>query len=529
MLRSSRVGSYLVASFAAAILLCAFCPQVVKGADVSVIVNPSSGIDSSSCNSDPPCKTIAYAIRSRNANKLYLAAASFQEPTVIINSSSLFVSIIGSNDGSSSTVFDCTRRPSSGPAFSIFNTAVSLSGITFQNCANFDGLKGIGGAVSASGSSVTVSNCTFFNNSAQIGGAIGVASSSLVVSDCDFENNTATCPNAASTATACSAWGGAIGTEESPSVSILGNRFNSNSVNLVLSGVTSPTSKAVGGGGCISVMHNGNVSESRIAIDGNALESCSVQMIGFNDRSTLTGIQFGNTYGGAVSLYYGLKAVDSLVVQNATSAFVNNRCRSSGVTSSAGVAGNAYGGCLSVYVGAWSVSAQGDSRVGSLTVSSMETNISGNTITNCSARRTGVGALGANVYGGGISVAVGAYSWTELVVAAYSSLGLCICVSADGGMPPTSACSHSVKQVDWGANRHPQNKDARHNKQSSGCSAEDLAAIRCRQLVGVFKLPVKHVLYFINFILQTKPVPSPPLRKPAGTLQRRGKPKFKIR
>ena len=60
-------------------------------------------------------------------------------------------------------------------------------------------------------------------------------------------------------------------------------------------------------------------------------------------------------------------------------------------------------------------------------------------------------------------------------------------------------------------------------------SAKDLAAFSRRQLVGVFKLPVKHVSYFITFILQTKSVPSPPLRKPAGTLQRRGKPKFKLK
>jgi hypothetical protein len=87
-----------------------------------------------------------------------------------------------------------------------------------------------------------------------------------------------------------------------------------------------------------------------------------------------------------------------------------------------------------------------------------------------------------------------------------------------------------VKHVDWGV-RHPQNKDARHNKLSSGSSAEDLAALSRRQLPGGFKLPVNHVLYFIvTFILQTKtPVPSPPLRKPAGTLQRRGKPKIKIK
>jgi hypothetical protein len=296
---------------------------------------------------------------------------------------------------------------------------VSISGITFQNCANFEGLngiRGVGGAVSASGSIVTVSDCKFFNNTAQIGGAIGVKSGSLLVSSCVFENNMATCPNAASTTTACSAWGGAIGTEESLSVSIIGNKFSSNAVKLVLNGVTSPTSKAVGGGGCISVMHKGNVSESRVTIDGNSLERCSVQMFGFNDGSATRGIQFGNTYGGAVSLYFGLEAADSLVVQNARSAFVNNECRSSSITGSVGSGGNAYGGCISVYVGTWSVNTQNDSSDGSVTVSGMESNISGNIITNCSTQRTRTTASRsktANVYGGGISVAVGAYSFSS--------------------------------------------------------------------------------------------------------------------
>jgi hypothetical protein len=68
-------------------------------------------------------------------------------------------------------------------------------------------------------------------------------------------------------------------------------------VNLVLNGVTSRTSMAVGGGGCISVMHKGNVSESRVTIDGNSLESCSVQMDGLNPNQGAQGIQYGNTYG----------------------------------------------------------------------------------------------------------------------------------------------------------------------------------------------------------------------------------------
>ena len=68
---------------------------------------------------------------------------------------------------------------------------------------------------------------------------------------------------------------------------------------------------------------------------------------------------------------------------------------------------------MSVYIGSWSVDTQGDSSVGSLKLSSMAANISGNTITNCRALRTGIfSSFGANVYGGGISVAVGAYSYS---------------------------------------------------------------------------------------------------------------------
>jgi hypothetical protein len=173
-------------------------------------------------------------------------------------------------------------------------------------------------------------------------------------------------------------------------------------------------------------MHKGNVSESRVTIDENLLQSCSVQMLSFNFEFSIRGIHFGNSYGGAVSLYYGLEAVDSLVVQNARSAFVNNECRSSSITNSVGTGGNAYGGCLSVYVGPWNINLRlgTPNKVGSLS-SSMQTNISGNTITNCSAQRTSPlniqydprfgdpSSKGANVYGGGISVAVGAYSYSD--------------------------------------------------------------------------------------------------------------------
>jgi hypothetical protein len=164
-------------------------------------------------------------------------------------------------------------------------------------------------------------------------------------------------------------------------------------------------------------MYNLNVSESRVTIYENVLQRCSVLMSGSIDgmaELTTQGIQYGNTYGGAVSLYYGLKAFDSLVVQNVSSAFTNNNCSSSGITSSVGVAGNAYGGCLSVYVGGWKGYTQDNSNIGSLSLSAMQTDLSGNTISDCSARMNHQlsSAFSGNIYGGGMSLAVGAYSYS---------------------------------------------------------------------------------------------------------------------
>ncbi len=408
--RSSAVASVMIVT-----LLCAARLQRAGAADVPVRVDPSTGVDSSSCGTAPPCKTVAYAIQSRNASTLYLSPGNFSEPVITISGSAVFVNITGSGG---STVFDRSPGTSPGPAFSIANAAVAISGVTFRSYANFDVLNGTGGAVSASGSNLTVCGCSFFNNMAQTGGAIGVASGSLAVSSSSFQNNTATCPNAASTTKACSAWGGAIGAVEARSVLLTGSTFSSNAVNLVLNNVTSTASQAVAGGGCVSVLHNFNVSESTVVMSGNVFQSCLVRMFGVYSRTwplpTILGIQYGNSYGGAVSLYYGLRAADSLDVQNVISTFTNNSCRSSGIVSSVGVAGNAHGGCISVYAGAWSVSTAGASTIGPLSVSGMRSNISGNNFSDCSARiaKSSSYDLTANVYGGCVSVAVGAYSYS---------------------------------------------------------------------------------------------------------------------
>ncbi|TEB14985.1 hypothetical protein C9890_0636, partial [Perkinsus sp. BL_2016] len=93
-------------------------------------------------------------------------------------------------------------------------------------------------------------------------------------------------------------------------------------------------------------------------------------------------------------------------------------CSASSTTSGGGSSNgaNAYGGGISLQVGAYSYGADGSgsSVSGSTTVSSTNYSISGNTLTSCSASSTtsgGGSSLGANAYGGGISLQVGAYSY----------------------------------------------------------------------------------------------------------------------
>ncbi len=400
-----RLHRSIFVSAITAFLFCASCIHSVAAADTAVVVDPSKGQDVSDCGlSDlAPCLTIHYALRTRRATSVLLSEGTFNEIGIYVESIAPFFSVYGLRN---STVFDCGHR---GPAFIIANTSVTIAGVTFQNCVNLNA-SGTGGAISAhSNSVITVTNCAFYSNTAQTGGAIGAISSTLFVTSSLFENNTATCPNASA---ACAAWGGAIGAVEAPSVIIKNNNFNRNAVNLELNGVTDRAKSAAAGGGCVSVLYNADVTDSRVTMDGNTFHSCSVRIMSGSRTSTETlGVQYGNAYGGAVSVYYGLRAASSLQVRNVASLFTNNICRSSVITSSVGAGGSVYGGCLSVNAGAWSVIASGSSSVGSLYVENMRTNVSGNRLENCGAFSFFLGSNGANVYGGGVSVAVGAYSY----------------------------------------------------------------------------------------------------------------------
>jgi hypothetical protein len=191
-----------------------------------------------------------------------------------------------------------------------------------------------------------------------------------------------------------------------------GNSFFHNTVNLELLAGTEAGSKAVGGGGCVSVLYDRDVFGSRVSIDGNVFQGCSVH---------LSGVQHGNAYGGAVSLYFGLFAASSLELRNATVLFNSNACRDSRIAvrvKNVRSGGSAYGGCLSVYAGAWSV-ATDSSVVGPVHVDGLHVTISGNDISNCSAFSSAVAgtisAYGFNTYGGGVSLYIGSYSYSSSI------------------------------------------------------------------------------------------------------------------
>ena len=192
-------------------LCCASCLHGAAAADIAVSVDPVTGQNVPNCGQTPPCKTIEYAVHTRRATSVLLSEGIFNEISIYVDSIAPLFSVSGSRNN---TIFDCGRR---GPAFIIANTSVAITGVTFQNCVNFNA-SSTGGAISAhSNSVVAVTNCAFYNNTAQTGGAIGAISSALTVTSSLFENNTATCPDASA---ACSAWGGAIGAVEAQSVTI---------------------------------------------------------------------------------------------------------------------------------------------------------------------------------------------------------------------------------------------------------------------------------------------------------------------
>jgi trimeric autotransporter adhesin len=379
----------------------AFSRGSAAAADVIVTIDPENGRDVPGCNMTLPCQTIEYALHSQLATVVLLASGTFTESGIRIRSS---VRISGMHGVS---IIDCNR---SGPGLIATNVTLSISGVTFQNCLNVNVSSSGGGAVCADGSTVEVSSCKFFNNTAATGGAIAVTSGTLLIASSLFENNTATCLNAS---IACSSWGGAVSSVAAASVTLVNNTFNSNAVRVVSSSATAGSSS---GGGCVSIMYPDAVSNSEVFIDNNTFLSCLLlcMVLPNISQSGITSLQHGNTYGGAVSLYYAFRVSPLTVVSNALSSFTNNRCLDCSILASGGMAGNVYGGCLSVYTGAWNANSDVSASNVSLVVDRMLAKVRGNDFSNCSAIATrGSVAIGSNVYGGAVSFVVGFFHYSQ--------------------------------------------------------------------------------------------------------------------
>ena len=268
----------------AVLLLCAsiLVRARLVSASFAVTVNPSTGNDLTTCGASPPCKTIAYAVRTLGASCVVLSAGVFNEPVVSVTSAvSLVISGVPTT-----TIFDCSSRL--GPAFNIVNSTVTITGVTFRACSN---PNANGGAMSASKSSVIVSHCIFTNCSAASGGAMSVSGPGdglyLFVQNSSFIGNSAngglvSCP--ADATQPCSTWGGAVAAFEMLNVTVSGCNMVANSAQASV-----PTSSlqynpsvgggnAVAGGGCVSVLFFGNASGSSVHVSQNNFLQCTVDV-----------------------------------------------------------------------------------------------------------------------------------------------------------------------------------------------------------------------------------------------------------
>jgi hypothetical protein len=219
-----------------------------------------------------------------NALNISLASGVFNEPTVSIsNVASLVIS-----GTASSTVFNCSDRlQTSGAAFIITNSTVTITDVTFLRCTN---PNANGGAVSASGSSVVVLRSRFVNCSAASGGAISVSGPGsglfLRVHGSDFEGNSAigdasSCPKDG--AQPCSSWGGAIAAFEIPNVTVSACTMVSNIARASVPRMSlqhNASRNAVAGGGCLSLLFSGNASGTALRVLGNRFVQCEVAVSG---------------------------------------------------------------------------------------------------------------------------------------------------------------------------------------------------------------------------------------------------------
>jgi hypothetical protein len=433
-------------------------PCAGAAAITSVIVNPRDGTDSSSCGqAASPCKTIAFAVQNISASSVSLSSGVFIESTVNINNiASLVISGVPS-----ATFFNCSGRlDNTGAVFLIFNSSVTITGMSFENCFN---PNSNGGAVSAFDSNVVVSRCSFKSCSAASGGAIAAVSLMapnqglfLKVYNSSFWANSANgglsgCPrDAGQPNEPCSTWGGAVAAFDMLNVTVSGCRMEANNARATVPTTSlqqNASRNALSGGGCISVLFYGNASGSIVLISGNTFDQCVV------DVSSIANVRLGNGYGGAVSVYFGLSAgLRLLDVSFFNLALHNNVFTGCEVSVSPDLAGNAYGGGVSVYVGGYSSvfidqSGSAVAEVGETVLRNASIILKNSRFSSCtSGRRAVAESYGASTYGGSISFHVGAYAWSYCAAASSNSSSTCGATSASGvsvsvSDAPCSNCS----------------------------------------------------------------------------------------
>jgi hypothetical protein len=177
-----------------------------------------------------------------------------------------------------------------------------------------------------------------------------------------------------------------------------------------------------------TVSGNTSIANTNYSISNNTVTGCSAV-------SSVTGggdSKGANLYGGGVSVTTGAysssssSSSSSSVSGSSLVSSSNYDISSNSITSCSAVSSvtgggaskgvNVYGGGVSLAIGAYSYSSSSSSVSGSNLVSSASYSISGNTLTGCSAVSSGTGggnSIGANVYGGGVSLAIGAYSYSS--------------------------------------------------------------------------------------------------------------------
>lgn len=266
-------------------LIIGFCwaaselPSAAAAAPPSIQVDPVNG-DDANCNVTLICQTIAFAVHFVGVSQLNLSSGIFCEDTIdISNVRSLVISGVPS-----ATRFDCSRRQGrrSRAAFTIFNSTITFTGITFHSCFNDNGR---GGALSANNSSVEVLQCQFINCSAASGGAVWASGLGrdqfLHIHNSNFSGNNATgdligCANGESSEP-CSTWGGAVAALDIIDVNVTGCTMVKNQAE-----ATVPRHKksdiALAGGGCVSVRFSGNSSGSTLHFSGNTFSNCTLKL-----------------------------------------------------------------------------------------------------------------------------------------------------------------------------------------------------------------------------------------------------------